>query len=156
VSWRSGGGGDRIRRVRDSLLMALIKRPQPQRCQLACTFNDTDSIRGAEVADDPPPQKIPLFFFRTKGDSEPVRDWLKGLAEAERQAVGQDLLRAQWRWPVGMPLGRPLETGCGKSERIFRLARLAVDRRAQGQGLGGQLLLAPGRRCLLAIPCGCW
>jgi GNAT superfamily N-acetyltransferase len=32
----------------------------------------------------------------------------------------------------------------------FRLARLAVDRRAQKQGLGGQLLLAAGRRCLLA------
>jgi GNAT superfamily N-acetyltransferase len=32
----------------------------------------------------------------------------------------------------------------------FRLARLAVDRRQQGQGLGGQLLLAAGRRCLMA------
>ncbi len=32
----------------------------------------------------------------------------------------------------------------------FRLARLAVDRKIQGQGLGGQLLLAAGRRCLLA------
>jgi GNAT superfamily N-acetyltransferase len=32
----------------------------------------------------------------------------------------------------------------------FRLARLAVDREVQGQGLGGQLLLAAGRRCLLA------
>jgi GNAT superfamily N-acetyltransferase len=32
----------------------------------------------------------------------------------------------------------------------FRLARLAVDRRLQGQGLGGQLLLAAGRRCLRA------
>ncbi len=31
----------------------------------------------------------------------------------------------------------------------FRLARLAVDRRHQKQGLGGQLLLAAGRRCLL-------
>jgi hypothetical protein len=30
------------------------------------------------------------------------------------------------------------------------LARLAVDRGVQGQGLGGQLLLAAGRRCLLA------
>lgn len=29
----------------------------------------------------------------------------------------------------------------------FRLARLAVDHRVQGQGLGGQLLLAAGRRC---------
>ena len=32
----------------------------------------------------------------------------------------------------------------------FRLARLAVGRRRQGQGLGGQLLLAAGRRCLRA------
>ena len=31
----------------------------------------------------------------------------------------------------------------------FRLARLAVGRRVQGLGLGGQLLLAAGRRCLL-------
>jgi GNAT superfamily N-acetyltransferase len=30
------------------------------------------------------------------------------------------------------------------------LARLAVDLRFQGRGLGGQLLLAAGRRCLLA------
>jgi len=32
----------------------------------------------------------------------------------------------------------------------FRLGRLAVDRRFQGQGIGGQLLLSAGRRCLLA------
>jgi GNAT superfamily N-acetyltransferase len=32
----------------------------------------------------------------------------------------------------------------------FRLARLAVDRKLHGQGFGGQLLLAAGRRCLLA------
>jgi len=33
---------------------------------------------------------------------------------------------------------------------VFRLGRLAVDRTVQGQGLGGQLLLAAGRRCLRA------
>lgn len=32
---------------------------------------------------------------------------------------------------------------------VFRLGRLAVDRSVQGRGLGGQLLLAAGRRCLL-------
>ncbi|HVB34661.1 MAG TPA: hypothetical protein VNJ52_09860 [Patescibacteria group bacterium] len=51
-------------------------------------------------------KKIPLIFFRTAAGSEPVREWLKGLPEAERQAIGEDLLRAQWRWPVGMPLCR--------------------------------------------------
>jgi len=53
---------------------------------------------------DRPQCKIPLIFFRTDAGNEPVRDWLKGLPEAERQETGQDLLRAQWRWPVGMPL----------------------------------------------------
>jgi GNAT superfamily N-acetyltransferase len=33
---------------------------------------------------------------------------------------------------------------------VFRLGRLAVNRPFQGQGLGGQLILAAGRRCLLA------
>ena len=32
---------------------------------------------------------------------------------------------------------------------VFRLARLAVDLSVQGCGLGGQLLLTAGRRCLL-------
>jgi len=32
----------------------------------------------------------------------------------------------------------------------FRLARIAIDGRYQGNGLGGQLLLAAGRRCLMA------
>ena len=32
----------------------------------------------------------------------------------------------------------------------FRLARLAVHRKLQGQGLGGQLLLVAGRRCVSA------
>jgi GNAT superfamily N-acetyltransferase len=32
----------------------------------------------------------------------------------------------------------------------FHLARLAVDRKLQGQGIGGQLLLAAGIRCLMA------
>ena len=32
----------------------------------------------------------------------------------------------------------------------FRLANMAADLKMQGQGLGGQLLLSAGRRCLLA------
>jgi GNAT superfamily N-acetyltransferase len=32
----------------------------------------------------------------------------------------------------------------------FRLARIAIDGAQQGRGLGGQLLLAAGRRCLMA------
>ena len=60
---------------------------------------------------DAAPRKIELVFFRNDTGSEPVREWLKGLDEAERHAVGTDLLRAQWRWPVGMPLCRPMGRG---------------------------------------------
>ena len=60
------------------------------------------------MPEDPQPNRIPLIFYRTPAGSEPVREWLKGLDEAERHAIGRDLLRAQWRWPVGMPLCRPM------------------------------------------------
>jgi len=52
-----------------------------------------------------------LVFFRTSAGREPVREWLKALDELERHEIGKDLLRAQWRWPVGMPLCRPLGDG---------------------------------------------
>lgn len=61
--------------------------------------------------DDPAPRKIPLIFFRTTAGSEPVREWLKSLDEVERHSIGNDLMRAQWRWPVGMPLCRPMGSG---------------------------------------------
>ena len=40
-----------------------------------------------------------------------VLDWLRGLASKDRNTVGQDLMRVQFRWPVGMPLCRPLGGG---------------------------------------------
>jgi len=57
------------------------------------------------------PRKIDLVFFRSDAGGEPVRDWLRSLEEAERRAIGTDLLRAQWRWPVGMRLCRPIGKG---------------------------------------------
>jgi phage-related protein len=57
------------------------------------------------------PQKTSLVFFRSANGREPVRDWLKGLPPMDRRAVGLDLMRAQWRWPVGMPLCRPMGQG---------------------------------------------
>ncbi len=58
-----------------------------------------------------PQRKIPLMFFRSAAGSEPVREWLKELPEVERHAIGIDLLRAQWRWPIGMPLCRAMGGG---------------------------------------------
>jgi phage-related protein len=59
------------------------------------------------MQDAQPPRRVRLVFFRMETGSEPVREWLRGLPESERREIGKDLLRVQWRWPVGMPLCRP-------------------------------------------------
>ncbi len=57
------------------------------------------------------PRKIPVVFYRTRGGGEIVRDWLRALGEKDRNAIGLDLMRVQFRWPVGMPLCRALGDG---------------------------------------------
>ena len=53
-------------------------------------------------------RKIPLVFYRTSSESEPVLDWLKSLPTIDRKEVGRDMMRAQWHSPVGMPLCKPM------------------------------------------------
>lgn len=53
-------------------------------------------------------------------------------ASIEFARVPDDVRRGLGRYDIG----------------VFRLGRLAVDRDLAGRGLGGQLLLAAGRRCL--------
>jgi phage-related protein len=57
------------------------------------------------------PRKMPVVFYRTSAGGEVVRNWLRGLAEGDRNAIGQDLMRVQFRWPVGMPLCRAMGEG---------------------------------------------
>ena len=56
-------------------------------------------------------RKIELVFYRSEAGNEPVRDWLGRLPEGNRRAIGMDLQRVQYRWPVGMPLVRPMGKG---------------------------------------------
>ena len=71
------------------------------------------------------PNKTPLVFYRRAGGRGPGRDWLKGLDPAGRLAVGQDLMRAQWRWPVGMPLCRPMGRGLWEVRTELPSSRIA-------------------------------
>ncbi len=77
--------------------------------------------------------KTPLIFFRTDSGAEPVRVWLKKLPSEDRREVGKDLMRAQWRWPVEMPLCRSMGDGLWEirtelpSQRISRVL-IGVDR----------------------------
>jgi phage-related protein len=69
--------------------------------------------------------RIPLVFFRTGTGNEPVREWLKELPVEDRRAVGRDLERVQHRWPVGMPLARPLGKGLWEVRTTLASSRIA-------------------------------
>jgi len=56
-------------------------------------------------------KKIPAAFFATENGTEPVREWLKDLAKADRVRIGEDICDVEFSWPVGMPLCRPLGNG---------------------------------------------
>jgi phage-related protein len=57
------------------------------------------------------PRKVSVVFYRTAAGREVVRDWLRGLDERDRNVIGQDLMRVQYRWPIGMPLCRAMGDG---------------------------------------------
>ncbi len=73
------------------------------------------------------PRKMPVVFYRTPAGAEVVRNWLRSLDENDRNAIGQDLMRVQFRWPVGMPLCRAMGDGLWElrsdlpSKRIARV-----------------------------------
>jgi len=54
---------------------------------------------------------IPLRFWRSASDREPVRDWLNELPLEDRRTVGRDIAKVQYGWPIGLPLCRPLSGG---------------------------------------------
>jgi phage-related protein len=55
--------------------------------------------------------KLAIRFFRSAQGREPVRDWLKGLSDEQRKAIGDDIRTVQFGWPLGMPLVEKLEPG---------------------------------------------
>ena len=74
---------------------------------------------------DGPPRKVPVVFYSTPAGAEVVRDWLKGLSQADRALIGQDLMRVQYQWPVGMPLCRPLGDGLWEARSDLPSNRIA-------------------------------
>ena len=72
-------------------------------------------------------QKVPVVFYKTAVGVVVVREWLRSLPQADRNIIGRDLMRVQYRWRVGMLLCRPLGGGLWEvrsdlpSSRIARL-----------------------------------
>jgi phage-related protein len=66
-------------------------------------------------------------FCRTEAGRAQVLDWLRGLDKDDRHAIGLDLMRVRFGWPIGRPLVRRLKDGLWEvrsslpSQRIARL-----------------------------------
>lgn len=53
-------------------------------------------------------KRLPARFFESDTGTSPVRDWLLSLSAADRKVIGDDIRTAEFGWPVGMPLCRPI------------------------------------------------
>jgi phage-related protein len=80
-------------------------------------------------------KRLPAAFYRTATGKEPVRDWLRTLPEEDRRLMGRDIATAEFGWPVGMPVCRPLGGGLWEvrsdlpGNRIARVIFCAADGR---------------------------
>lgn len=76
--------------------------------------------------------RLEARFFRTTTGTEPVRDWLKSLEQADRKSIGEDIKTVQFGWPLGMPLVRKLganlwEVRSNLKDRIARVVFTVHD-----------------------------
>jgi phage-related protein len=85
----------------------------------------TSFIGGKEWKKQP---EVSVVFYRTASREEVVREWLRGLDRADRNIIGQDLMRVQLRWPIGMPLCRSLGDGLWEVRSLGgnRIARVLL------------------------------
>ena len=84
------------RRIRGEEFLSLY-------CLAKCTLHGTFLCMDTN-------QILAVVFFRTDSGREPVRDWLKRLDKEDRKIIGEDIKLVQFRWPLGMPLVRKIES----------------------------------------------
>ena len=56
-------------------------------------------------------KRLPAVFYTLPSGREPVREWLLQLTKDDRAIIGEDIKDAEFSWPIGMPLCRPLGDG---------------------------------------------
>lgn len=57
------------------------------------------------------PKTLPVRFFASTAGNEPVREFLLDLSAEDRRAVGVQIAKVEFGWPIGMPVCRPLRDG---------------------------------------------
>jgi phage-related protein len=70
-------------------------------------------------------KRLPATFYALPSRREPVREWLKGLAAADRKVIGEDIKDVEFSWPIGMPLCRALSSGLWEVRSDLSGSRIA-------------------------------
>jgi phage-related protein len=70
-------------------------------------------------------KRVPAIFYRTAAGGEPVREWLKGLSREDRRRIGEDIKTAEFGWPIGMPVCKPLGDGIYEVRTSLNQHRIA-------------------------------
>ena len=84
-------------------------------------------------------KRLPARFYQSVGGREPVRDWLRNLDPPARRAVGLDIMRVEYGWPIGMPVCRSLGRGLWEVRSDLPNGRIA--RVIFGEREGAMVLL---------------
>ncbi|HAM47223.1 MAG TPA: type II toxin-antitoxin system RelE/ParE family toxin [Alphaproteobacteria bacterium] len=73
-------------------------------------------------------KRLPARFFQSEAGRLPVREWLLSLEPEDRKAIGDDIRTAEFGWPVGMPLCRPIRNHQGLWEIRTNLSGSRIGR----------------------------
>lgn len=72
-----------------------------------------------------PLKKVQARFYAAANGTRPVRDWLLSLSVTDRRAIGKDIQKVEFGWPIGMPYCRSLGRGLWESRSDLEDGRTA-------------------------------
>jgi phage-related protein len=70
-------------------------------------------------------KKISALFYVSANGKMPVREWLLELDPDDRRAIGKDIQKVEFGWPIGMPYCRPLGRGLWEVRSDISSGRIA-------------------------------
>ena len=70
-------------------------------------------------------KRLQAVFFSNESGKEPVRDWLIALDKPDKQSIGEDIKTAEYGWPLGMPVVKPLGSGLWEVRSNLVAGRIA-------------------------------
>ena len=88
-----------------------------------------------------PTKKLTARFYETASGRKPVREWIMSRSKGDRQAIGKDIQKVEFGWPVGMPYCRSLGLGLWEVRSDLVDGRIA---RVIFAIVGGEMVLLHG------------